>query len=266
MKIKVITDNSCDLPQEIVEKYNIGVVALHTLLNGKDVKLTPDEILEQMNKGNTVKTSQVKPSEFEEIYSKMLEEYDGILSVHLSKKLSGTYASAVMSAKKFNGKVEVVDSRSTSAALGAVVLKAVELAKTGEFRESAEKLRKISEKVETIFGIKVIDNLVKGGRVGPLVGKLSKMFNAKPILRGIEGEIKLYKVTLGFKRVLREIVNFINDNAVLDNRIFVAHVHAESDVDYIRAHTNMKVISCKAGPTITIHAGDGFVLVGFIVE
>lgn len=266
MKIKVVTDGSCDLPQELVKNYHIEIVPLHTILNDKDAYLTPDEIIEKMNAGNTVKTSQVTPTEFEETYSQILQEYDGILSVHLSQKLSGTYASAVTSAKKFNGKIEVIDSMSTSAALGAMVLKAVEFAKTGKLKESAEKLREFSKKVETIFGIKVIDNLVKGGRVGPLVGRLTKMFNAKPVLRGIDGEIKLYKVTLGFKRVLREIVNFINNHKILDNKIVIAHIHAESDVEYIRAHTDVEIISCRAGPTITVHGGYGFILVGFISE
>ncbi len=266
MKIKVVTDGSCDLPQELIKKHDIKVVPLHTFLNDKDSDLTPDEIIEKMNSGNTVKTSLVTPSEFEKAYSQILREYDGILSVHLSQKLSGTYNSAVVSARKFNDKIEVINSMSTSAALGAMVLKAVELSKTGNLKESAEKLREFSKKIETIFGIKVIDNLVKGGRVGPLVGRLTKMFGAKPVLRGIDGEIKLYKVTLGFKRVLREIVNFINNHKILDNRIVIAHIHAESDVEYIRAHTNVEIIVCEAGPTITVHGGYGLILVGFIGE
>ena len=264
MRIKVVTDSSCDLPQTLIEKYDIEVVPLDILLNGKEKMMTPDEIIKKMNAGQNVKTSQVTPLKFKEAYSRILEEYDGILSVHLSSKLSGTYNSAILSAKGFGEKIEVIDSLSTSAALGAMVLKASELASMGNLKKSAKRLRELSKKVETIFGIKVVDNLVKGGRVGPLIGKLTSLFNAKPVLRGIDGEIKLYKVTLGFKRVLREITNFINSHSVLDNRIIVAHVHADEDVEYIKNHVNTEVITCPAGQVITIHGGYGFVLVGFI--
>lgn len=264
VRIKVVTDSSCDLPHTLIKKYNIEVVPLDILLNGKKKVMIPDEIIEKMNMGQSVKSSQVTPLKFKEAYSRILKEYDGILSVHLSSKLSGTYNSAVLSAKDFGEKIEVIDSLSTSAALGAMVLKASEFALKGNLKESAEKLRELSKKIETIFGIKIIDNLVKGGRVGLLVGKLTNLFNAKPVLRGIDGEIKLYKVTLGFKRVLREITNFINAHNVLDNRIIVAHVHANEDVEYIKNHVNTEVITCPAGQVITIHGGYGFVLVGFM--
>ncbi len=266
LRIKVVTDSSCDLPQTLIEKYDIEVVPLDIVLNGKKKTMTPDEIIEKINTGQNVKSSQVTPLKFQEAYSRILEEYDGILSVHLSSKLSGTYNSAVLSAKDFGEKIEVIDSLSTSAALGALVLKASELASSGNLKESAENLRGLSKKIETIFGIKVIDNLVKGGRVGPIVGKLTSLFNAKPVLRGIDGEIKLYKVTLGFRRVLKEITNFINSHDVLDSRIIVAHVHADEDVEYIKNHVNTEAITCPAGQVITIHGGYGFVLVGFITK
>jgi DegV family protein with EDD domain len=259
-----MTDSSCDLPNELLERYDIEVLPLDLTLNGNKAELTSKDVVKLMDAGNDVKTSQVTPVKFEKAYEKALQEYDGVISVHLSAKLSGTYRSALLAAKKFKGKVEVVDSKSTSAALGALVLKASEIASSLNLKESADKIRNLSEKVETIFGIKVVDNLIKGGRAAPIVGKLMNLFNAKPILRGIDGEIKLHKVTLGFKRVLREIVNFVNANPVLSNRIVVAHVQAQEDVEYIKTHIGVDVISCEAGPVITVHGGYGLVLVGFI--
>ncbi len=265
MRIKVVTDSSCDLPQALIEKYDIEVVPLDIILNGEKTAMTPDEIIKKIDEGQNVKSSQVTPLKFKEAYSLILKKYDGIISIHLSSKLSGTYNSAVLSAKDFGEKIEVVDSLSTSAALGALVLKAAELSSDGDdLKKISNKLREFPKSIETIFGIKVINNLVKGGRVGPIVGKLTNLFNAKPILRGIDGEIKLYKVTLGFKRVLKEITNFINTHNVLDERIILAHVHADEDVEYIKNHVSTKVLSCHAGQIITIHGGYGFVLVGFI--
>jgi len=260
----VITDSSCDLPRESLEKHDIEVLQLDLILNGKKTNLTSEEVVDRMNAGDDVKTSQVTPVKFQRAYEEALKRYDGILSIHLSSKLSGTYTSALLTAKEFSNRVKVIDSKSTSAALGALVLKACEISKILDLNESAKVLNELSEKVETIFGIKVVDNLVKGGRAAPLVGKLMSLLNAKPILRGVEGEIRLHKVTLGFRRVLKEMVSFINTSSVLDKRIIIAHVQAENEVDYIKAHTDNDVLSCEAGPVITVHGGYGLVLAGFI--
>ncbi len=262
----MITDSSCDLPDDLIEKHDIEILPLDIILNGKKAELSSKEVIELMNIGNDVKTSQVTPVRFQQAYEKALQEYDGVLSVHLSSKLSGTYQNALVIAKKFGEKVKVIDSKSTSAALGALVLEACEISKTSELGESAKKLRELSEKLETIFGIKVVDNLIRGGRAAPIVGKLMNLLNAKPILRGIDGEIKLHKVTLGFKRVLKEIVSFVNSQPILGRKIVVAHVEAEKEVEYIKSHTQNDVISCEAGPVITVHGGYGLVLVGFIRE
>ncbi|MGC8638037.1 MAG: DegV family protein [Athalassotoga sp.] len=265
-KIKIVTDSSCDLPRELIEKYSIEIVPLHVVMDGVDVNLTRDEILKGISEGKNIKSSQVTPQGFKEVYPKILKEYDNIISVHLSSKISGTYGSAMVAAKEFGDKIEVVDSFSSSSALGAMVIKAAEMVEmTDDTKKIAEDLRKLSkENLKTIFGIKVMDNLVKGGRISSFAEKISNLINAKPVLRGIDGEIKFYKMTLGFRRVLNEIVNFINSNEIMDNRVFIAHVHADDDVKYIREHVKVHVYSCESGPIIAIHGGIGFVLVGFI--
>ncbi len=265
MRIKVITDSSCDLPIDLINGHDIGVVPLRTIMDGKDEKLTSEEVIRYIDEGREVKSSQVVPSDFEDAYSRALKEYDGVVSVHLSSKLSGTCNNAVVTAKSFGGRVEVIDSLSTSAALGALVVRAAELVSAGkDLKETSDELRRLSQKVETIFGIRVVNNLVKGGRVGPIVGKLTALFNAKPVLRGIDGEIKLYKITLGFKRVLNEIVRFVNSNEPIDGKIFIAHIGAEEDVQYIKERVKAGVFSCKAGPIIAVHGGQGLILVGFV--
>ncbi len=267
-KIKIVTDSSCDLPDELISKYSIEIVPLHVVMNGVDVNFTRDEILKGIAEGKNIKSSQVTPQGFKEVYSKILKEYDNIISVHLSSKISGSYGSASVAAKEFDDRIEVVDSFSTSSALGAMVIKAAEMIeKADNTKKIAEDLRRLSkENLKTIFGIKVMDNLIKGGRISSFAEKISNLINVKPVLRGIDGEIKFYKMTLGFRRVLNEIVNFINSNEIMDNRIFIAHVHADDDVKYIKDHVKANVYSCEAGPIIAIHGGVGLVLVGFIAN
>gem|GEM_PF-1464770 len=265
-KIKVITDNSCDLPSEWFKENDVEVIKLKTLIDGQEKNIASDEIVDEFKKGRKVTTSQPIPNEFEKLYEKVLEEYDGILSVHLSSKLSGTYNSATMAAKKFQGRVETVDSLTTTSALGAMVAKAVELSKTGDLKKSADELRKLSLTVKTIFGVQTVENLSKGGRAYLIAGKLANLLNVKPVLKGEDGEIKFHKIVLGFQRVLREIVNYIESYDVMDKKIYISHVNAQESVNYIISKLkNYTFTVSPASPAIALNAGEGAVLIGFLI-
>lgn len=267
-KIKVVTDNSCDLPSEWFKANDVEVVNLKILVNGQIEEMTAQELLGEAKKGKRVTTSQPNPDEFEKLYEKILREYDGILSIHLSSKLSGTYNSATLAAQKFEGKVETVDSLTTTSALGAMVAKGVELSKTGDLRKSAEELRKLSLTVKTIFGVQTVENLVRGGRAHLIAGKLVTLLNVKPVLKGEDGEIKIHKIVLGFQRVLREIVNYVESYDVMDKKIYIAHVNAQQSVDYLisKLGNDYTFTVSQTSPAITLNAGEGAVLVGFLIR
>ncbi len=267
-KIKVITDNSCDLPSEWLKANDVEVVTLKILINDQQKDLTLQKLLEELKSGKNIKTSQPTPDEFEKLYAKFLETYDGILSIHLSSKLSGTYNSATIAAKKFNGRVETVDSLTTTSALGAMVAKGVELSKTGDLKKSAEELRKLSLTVKTIFGVQTVENLVRGGRAHLIAGKLVNLLNVKPVLKGEDGEIKFHKIVLGFQRVLREIVSYVKSYDVMDKKIYIAHVNAQESVDYIisKLGSEYTFIVGLASPAIALNAGEGAVFVGFLIR
>ncbi len=263
-KIKIITDSSCDLPKSWFKEHDVEVVPIKILIDGKNTDVSVDEVLAAIKKGKQVTTSQIMPDEFEKIYTELLKNYDGVLSVHLSSKLSGTYNSAALVSRKFEGRVEVIDSLTTTSALGAMVAKAVELCQSGDLAGSAEKMRNFSKRVRTIFGIQTADNLIKGGRAHLIAGKLVTLFNVKPILKGEDGEMKFYKIVLGFPRVLRGIVDYVESQDIVDNKIYIAHVHAEEAVEYIRSKLKIDSIVCPAGPVVSMNAGEGFVVVGFL--
>lgn len=268
VKIKVVTDNSCDLPPEWLKENDVEVIKLKTFIDGQETNISSDEIVDEFKKGKKVTTSQPAPDEFEKLYSKILEEYDEIISVHLSSKLSGTCNSASIASKQFPGKIEIIDSLTTTSALGAMVGKAVELSKTGDLKKSAEELRKLSLTVKTIFGVQTVENLLKGGRAYLIAGKLVTLFNVKPVLKGENGEIKFYKIVLGFQRVLREIVRYVESYDVLDKKIYIAHVNAHESVNYIisKLGNDYTFIVGSASPAISLNAGEGAVLVGFLIN
>lgn len=267
-KIKVVTDNSCDLPSEWIKENNVEIIKLKTFIDGQERDITADEIVDEFKKGKKVTSSQPTSSEFEKLYSKILDEYDAIISVHLSSKLSGTYNSASLAAKQFPGKIEIIDSLTTTSALGAMVGKAVELSKTGDLNKSAEELRKLSLTVKTIFGVQTVENLIRGGRAHLIAGKLVTLLNVKPVLKGEDGEIKFYKIVLGFQRVLREIVKYVESYDVIDKKVYIAHVNAHESVNYIisKLGADYTFIVGPTSPIIALNAGEGAVLIGFLVN
>ncbi len=267
MKIKVITDSSCDLPTEWFKENDVEVVNLKIYVDGEPREISTGELLKEWRMGRKITTSQPTPNEFEKIYENFLTNYDGILSVHLSSKLSGTFNSAAVAARKFPQKVEVIDSLTTTSALGAMVAKAVELSKAGDLKGSAEKLRGYAKNVKTIFGVQTVENLVKGGRAHLIAGKLVMLLNVKPVLEGEDGEIKLHKIVLGFQRVLKEIVNYVESYEVVDKKIYIAHVNAIGSVEYLLSKFKDKYTCTVAevDPAIALNAGEGSVLVGFLV-
>lgn len=267
-KIKVVTDNSCDLPSEWFKANDVEVINLKTFVDGQIKDLTTQQMFENVKMGKKITTSQPNPDEFEKLYEKILKDYDEILSIHISSKLSGTYNSATLAAQKFKGKVETVDSLTTTSALGALVAKGVELSKTGDLRKSVEELRKLSLTVKTIFGVQTVENLVRGGRAHLIAGKLVTLLNVKPVLKGEDGEIKFYKIVLGFQRVLREIVNYVESYEVMDNKIYIAHFNAQQSVNYIisKLGNDYTFTVSPTSPAITLNAGEGAVLVGFLIK
>ncbi|BBJ29001.1 DegV family protein [Athalassotoga saccharophila] len=267
MKIKVITDSSCDLPPEWFKENDVEIVNLKIYVDGELKNISTEELLNEWRNGKKITTSQPTPNEFEKIYESFLRDYDGILSVHLSSKLSGTFNSAAVAARKFSQKVEVIDSLTTTSALGAMVAKAVELSKKEDLQSSAQKLRGYAQNVKTIFGVQTVENLVKGGRAHLIAGKLVTLLNVKPVLKGEDGEIKLHKIVLGFQRVLKEIVNYTESHEVVDGKIYIAHVNAKESVEYLLSKFKDKYTCTVAevDPAIALNSGEGSVLVGFLV-
>ena len=143
-KIKIITDSTADLPQEVYDKYNIEVLPL--LINfGEDsyldvVEINPEKVFEKIEKEDVMPTTaQVIPNRFVEAYEKYLKEGYKIVSIHLSSAMSGTYQSACIAKETLESDdIVVIDSQNVTSALGILVLKAALLAEKGLYIHQIE--------------------------------------------------------------------------------------------------------------------------------
>jgi len=212
--IALVTDSTCDLPDNIMEKNKIEVVPL-TVQFGEDSyydkeDLEIDEFFGMMESSSQLPTtSQPSAGLFMEKYKKLAEKYDQIISIHLSAALSGTCESARLAAAQVEGvDVRVIDSRTTSTGLGFLVLKAAEMIKNDKsLSEIEDTLIEERGKIEILFTVSELTYLEKGGRIGKAQAFLGSVFNFNPILQlsSDNGEIIPKEKVRGYKKTNKKI-------------------------------------------------------------
>ena len=199
MKIKIISDSTCDLPAQLVAEHNITLTPLTVVKNDEQFKdgvtITPADIFAHVAAGGDLCTTSANSiGEYADVFEKYHADYDGIIMVTIGSGFSTCYQSACLAAEDFE-KVRVVDSQNLSTGQGLVVLKACELAKTAtDLDNLANELRAYSEKVEASFVVDKLDYLVKGGRCSSAAALGANLLNLKPCI-----EVKNGKMSVGKK-------------------------------------------------------------------
>ncbi|EJS68209.1 DegV family EDD domain-containing protein [Bacillus cereus BAG2X1-3] len=186
-KIKIVTDSTADLSQEVIEKYDIHVLPLSISVNGQTyldrVDLQPDEFIEEMAKSEELpKTSQPAMGTFVEMYEKLGEDGSEVLSIHMTGGMSGTVATANSAATMTDTKVTVVDSQFISHALAYQVIEAAKMAKEERSLEDiVKRIDEVRKNTRLYVVVDTLENLVKGGRIGKGKAFIGSLLNIKPI-------------------------------------------------------------------------------------
>ncbi|UII54507.1 DegV family protein [Cytobacillus spongiae] len=187
MKIKVVTDSTVDLSDELVKEYNIEVVPLNIYIDGESyldrVDITPVEFLHKMKESKELpKSSQPAVGSFLEVYDRLGEEGYEVISIHMTSGMSGTVQSAENAAEMSSTSVTVIDSRFISKALGFQVIEAAKMIKEGKtVDEIVQHLNEVRKHTRLFVVVDTLENLVKGGRIGKGKALIGSMLNIKPI-------------------------------------------------------------------------------------
>lgn len=186
-KIKIVTDSTADLAQDVIEKYGIHVLSLSISVNGQTyldrVDLQPDEFIEEMIKSEELpKTSQPAMGTFVEMYDKLGEDGSEVLSIHMTSGMSGTVATANSAASMTDTKVTVVDSQFITHALAYQVVEAAKMANEGRsLEEILKRVDEVRKNTRLYVVVDTLENLVKGGRIGKGKAFIGSLLNIKPI-------------------------------------------------------------------------------------
>ncbi|MGP3777749.1 DegV family protein [Halanaerobium saccharolyticum] len=274
--IALVTDSTCDLPAEILAKYQIEIVPL-TVHFEEDtyydkVDLDSEEFYKMMESAADLPTtSQPSVGLFMDKYQKLAEEYDQVISIHLSSALSGTCESARLAAAQLDDlNVEIIDSKSTSTGLGFMVLLAAKMIKEGKnLEEIKDKILKEREKITIYFTVNELSYLEKGGRIGKAQAFLGSIFNFNPILElsAATGEITPKEKIRGYKKTNQKMIDLALNAAEGSEKVNFAYIYGKDSDNYqqlkelfeadLKAQDNFEyqLLENKIGTVLSSHTG-----------
>lgn len=278
MRIKILSDSTCDLSAALVEQYDIGIVPLIVMKAGEEfldgVTITPQQIFDHVAAGgNLCSTAARSVGTYEEIFERYAREYDGVLHVNIGSAFSSSYQNACIAAESFDN-VRVVDSQNLSTGQGLVVLKACELAKTAaSLDELKAELDTFTPKVEASFLLDRLEYMVKGGRCSMVAALGANLLNLKPCIEVKNGKMVVVKKYRGhYDKCLASYVRErLANREDLDGGILFVTKTPVTDGCYSAVMEAVKtyghfqhVYETDAGCTVSCHCGPGTLGVLFV--
>jgi len=232
--LRIVMDSAGDIPDSWPTEYDIDVIPINIhfgeqlFLQGVD--LSNQDFYRIVDESGVIpKTSQPTPQQFIDFYNRVAEPGDSIISIHVTSKLSGTFASAEMAAKTLEDQFDIypIDSKGGSAEMGYMCREARLMERAGNgIEEIVEKMNQIANNVEIILTLDTLEFARKSGRVKALQAALASLLNVKPIVILSDGILELGDKVRTRKRSLDYVLELISKR-VGDRLVNAAVVHAE---------------------------------------
>jgi DegV family protein with EDD domain len=273
MAVRIVTDSTADLPPKLAKELGITVVPVYVrfgeevYLDGVDI--SGDEFYQRLEKTKVhPSTVQPGPQDFLEVYRKLSKGTDGIVSIHVSAKLSGTCNSGLMAKDMLDTKcpVEVVDSKTVTMGLGLIAIMAATMAKKGESRDKIVKeVKKTIPKIHLLCLFDTLKYLLLGGRIGKAKALLGSILNVKPMITLKDGEV----VPAGQARTRAKGIDKLfefTQNAKKIQDLAVVHSTTPDEAQSLAKRLNpifdrKRTKIARVGPSLGVHVGPGALIV-----
>lgn len=275
-KIGILTDSTNDLPKEFIESREYLFTIPLTLHFGDEqfidgIDIDSAEFFDKISEEDIIPTtSQPSAGRFIEKYQEMAEDYDQIISIHISGQLSGTVKSAQLAAQDIeNAEIKIIDTGSASLGLGTLVKLACKLVEEDkEFTEITDIIDAALSKSTVLFTVSDLKFLEKGGRIGKAQSFLGSILNFHPLLelKAVEGEITPNGRARGKKRVKDAIVEYCRDWLQDEKYAWIGIMHGSNSerADEIKAAledlcqelgVELEIIENIISPILGAHVG-----------
>ncbi|HBE41030.1 MAG TPA: fatty acid-binding protein DegV [Bacteroidales bacterium] len=282
--IALVTDSTCDLSEEFIDRYQINMVPLNLSFGDNQyldkVTMHPEQFYSLLDEADDYpKSAQVNENTFINLYSHLASHYDSVIAIHLSDKLSGTFFSSCKAAEKisreFGKPVTVINSRNLSGSLGLIVLRAAKAIEEGFTHDQIVGLTgKWINNARILVSVTTLKYMVRGGRVSAAKGLIARILNINPIVSlDNTGKSIVFDKAFSQKANMRKVMDHIRKTSsgkTIWNYI-VLHANNEAAADWYSKEmeklTSLKPVSVvNISPVVGLNAGVGAASVALLYE
>ena len=278
MAVKIVTDSSVDLSPKLAEELGITVVPLYVRFGNEvyrdQIDISADEFYQRLQHDPVhPSTTQPTPQDFVNAYEKMAPKADGIVSIHISAKLSGTCNSALQGKKMIEEggavcPIEVIDSETLTMGLGIITMAAAKVANAGgNVQEVVDKVKEMIPRIHLLFILDTLKYLALGGRIGKAKALLGSVLNVKPILAIKDGEVVPAGQVRSRSKGIDRLVDFVQSAASIQDLAIIYNTTPDEAQTLAERIAPMfakeKIMIARLGPLLGVHAGPGAVAIAF---
>lgn len=281
MKIKICSDSTCDLSEELLEKYDISILPLYVMKEDEEhrdgVDITPDDIYAFTNEtGKLCTTAAISVQDYIDFFTAELADCDELVHFHISSDMSSCYQNACIAANEVDKKVYPIDARNLSTGIGQLVLAAAEMAQSGASgAEISEAMTAKREKLDVSFVVDTLVYLHKGGRCSAVAALGANLLSLKPCIEVKNGAMGVGKKYRGSME--KCLIQYVRDrlasrNDVDTKRIFITHSGVTPELiekvreEVLKHQKFEEVLITRAGSTISSHCGPGTLGILFLTK
>ncbi|GIO26439.1 DegV family protein [Ornithinibacillus bavariensis] len=271
MKVAVMTDSTAYIPVDMRNAYGIHMIPLSVNFEDEtyqeEVDITTEEFYQKIkNVKELPTTSQPAIGLITEKLEELSEEFDAVVSIHLSSGISGTYQAVVSAGDMVEGiKVFAFDSEISCMAQGFYALEAAEMAK--ENKSPEEIMERLNEIKKTMHGYFVVDdltNLHRGGRLNGAQAIIGSLLQVKPVLHFVDKVIVPFEKIRTRKKAINRVMGMLEEDAREGKIAKVVFVHANHEQDaldlrdeFLQKYPDTEALISYFGPVIGTHVGEG---------
>ncbi len=282
--IAIVTDSTSDLDPTIAAEQHITLVPAHVRFGDIDYKdgvdITGEQFYTMLTEAQDLpQTSQPSVGEFAEVYERLAQDHDHIVSLHVSGKLSGTMQSALTAAQQFEGEtscnIHVIDTQSASIGLAYIACEAARLVgEDAEVDHVVSRVKSVADLMHVAFTPDTLEYLRRGGRLGAASHLVGSLLRIKPVLILEDGAIEALDKVRTRSRVVERMVRFVESVAGPEGTLTHLGVMHANDPDFaaelqeaiLGRVSAERVMNGSIGPAIGTHAGPGAVGISFHKE
>ena len=275
MTVKVVTDSTADLPPKLAKELGITVVPAYVRFGEEvyrdRVDIDEDEFYRRLLHDPVhPSTIQPSPQDFSDVFKKLAQEADGIISIHVSSKLSGTYNSALQGKEVIEKEcpIEVIDSQVVTMGLGQLAIAANTMAESGKsLPQVVAEVNKLIPSIRVLGLLDTLRYLALGGRIGKVQALLGSVLSVKPMLTIKDGELVPAGRVRSRAKGIDNLFEFVKNAADIQDLAVVYNTTPDEAQTLVgrlgSVFPQEKIRLAKLGPALGVHTGPGLLLVAF---